>query len=93
MEETGISVKPPLVALSPVWLKSGKKIFIWAKESELDPESVRSNTVAITWPPRSGKRQYVPEIDRAEWMTFEEACEKINSSYIPALQELLRVAP
>jgi predicted NUDIX family NTP pyrophosphohydrolase len=79
-EETGISPAGNFIALSPVKLKSGKRIRAWALEQYVDPETIVSNTFAIEWPPKSGKVQEFPEIDRAAWFTAGEALEKINEA-------------
>jgi predicted NUDIX family NTP pyrophosphohydrolase len=57
----------------------------WAAEAEFDPTNLASNTFSLEWPPRSGKQQEFPEVDRAEWFDLETAREKI----LPAQAELL----
>ena len=59
-------------------LKSGKVITAWALEGDLDVTSVRSNTFETEWPPRSGRRQEFPEVDRAEWFEPDEARRRLN---------------
>jgi len=49
-----------------------------------------SNTFSMEWPPRSGKRQEFPEVDRAEWFTMEVAKEKILKGQVGFLEELSR---
>jgi predicted NUDIX family NTP pyrophosphohydrolase len=71
--------------LGEVRQKSGKLVHGWAIEGDLDPSRITSNTCEIEWPPRSGKRMEIPEVDRAEWFDLETAAEKIN----PAQAELL----
>jgi predicted NUDIX family NTP pyrophosphohydrolase len=86
-EETGIQSQPPFHALQPVKLKSGKKVHAWTFLGEWDPaDGITSNTFELEWPPRSGKRIAVPEVDRAEWMTFNEAIKMINPAQIPLLE-------
>ena len=96
-EETGIKLKPEetdCIPLSPVKLKSGKKILAWALEHDADTKKVVSNTFEMEWPPRSGKTISVPEIDKAEWFTMETALEKINEAqgrFIREIAEILGV--
>jgi predicted NUDIX family NTP pyrophosphohydrolase len=73
-EETG-TVPPPgdLVELGEVRQRSGKRVSAWAAEGDLDPESVRSNTFSVEWPPRSGRMQEFPEVDRAGWFGPDDA--------------------
>src|SRR5262245_55231381 len=76
-EETGVTVGGDFVPLTPVKLKSGKWVKAWALEGDLDPSAVKSNTFLLEWPPRSGKKIEVPEIDNAKWFTILEAKSKI----------------
>jgi predicted NUDIX family NTP pyrophosphohydrolase len=71
--------------LGEIRQKSGKLVRAWALQGDLDVSRVHSNTCEVEWPPRSGKRIEIPEVDRAEWFTLERAREKIN----PAQTELL----
>jgi predicted NUDIX family NTP pyrophosphohydrolase len=67
-------------------------VYAWAVRGDLDPAAVRSNTFSMEWPPRSGRRQEFPEIDRAAWFTLEEARGKILKGQAPFLDDLERVA-
>jgi len=79
-----------LVELGTVKLKSGKRITAFAAEGDLDAETISSNTFEMEWPPRSGRTQAFPEVDRAGWFSIEEAREKLN----PAQAEfLVRLPP
>ena len=85
-EETGVVLPPGrLHALGSVKLKSGKLVHCFAVAGDLDPATVRSNTFELEWPPRSGRRQQFPEIDRAEWFALDAARAKLN----PAQAELI----
>lgn len=66
LEETGQAVNGPFIELGAVRQKSGKLVYAWAAEGELDPENISSNTFEMEWPPRSGKLKQFPEIDKAE---------------------------
>ncbi len=70
--------------LGSVTQKSGKVVTVWAAEGDLDPATCVSNTFMAEWPPRSGRFQTFPEIDRVAWMTPEEA----KAVVIPAQAEL-----
>ncbi|HEX4691300.1 MAG TPA: NUDIX domain-containing protein [Solirubrobacteraceae bacterium] len=73
-EETG--TVPPVGALVPlgeVRQRSGKRVSAWAAEGDLDADAVRSNTFTVEWPPRSGRTQEFPEVDRAGWFAPDDA--------------------
>lgn len=87
-EETGFPVAGPFIALAPVKQKSGKTVHVWAVEADFDLTRFASNTFEIEWPPRSGKRVEIPEVDRAEWFGLEIAREKINPAQVALLDRL-----
>jgi len=88
-EETGAALPPDAVAdLGTVRQRGGKLVRAWAAEGDLDPEGIRSNTFELEWPPRSGRRQEFPEVDRAGWFGLEEAREKLNPGQAPLLDRL-----
>jgi predicted NUDIX family NTP pyrophosphohydrolase len=84
-EETGQPINGNFIPLEPIIQKSGKKVYAWAVEGDIDHETIFSNTFEIEWPPRSGKKQAFPEVDRAGWFDLETAKVKI----IPAQVELI----
>ena len=55
----------------------GKTVLAWAVEGDLDASAIVSNTFELEWPPKSGRIQAFPEIDRAEWFDLAAAAEKI----------------
>ena len=67
---------------------SGKTLTVWAAEGDLDATACVSNTFEIEWPPRSGRMQEFPEIDRAEWVGLEVAREKLVKGQLPFLDRL-----
>src|SRR3954465_3441348 len=79
-----------LVDLGTVKQKSGKVITAYAAEGDLDADAIRSNTFAIEWPPRSGRMQEFPEVDRAGWFSLAAAREKLNAAQA---ELLVRLAP
>jgi predicted NUDIX family NTP pyrophosphohydrolase len=87
-EETGWEPTGPYLALGEVRPRSGKTIHAWAFPGSYDPVSIRSNLFEIEWPPKSGRRQQFPEIDRAGFFTAAEAQNKIIASELPFLSRL-----
>ena len=76
------------VDLGEVQQKSGKVVRAWALEGDLDATAIVSNTFTLEWPPRSGRTQEVPEVDRAEWFDLDGARAKINSAQSAFLDRL-----
>ena len=87
-EELGIEVAGPLRPLGEVRQGGGKLVVAYALEGTLDVNSIRSNEIAVAWPPRTGRIIYVPEIDRAAWFTLPAARQKILASQRPFLDRL-----
>ncbi len=85
-EETGQAIGGEFLPLGEV-RTSNKRIVVWAVEAEPSTDIV-SNTFTIEWPPKSGKMQAFPEVDRAAWFGLEEAKEKIVASQVPLLERL-----
>jgi predicted NUDIX family NTP pyrophosphohydrolase len=79
--------------LGEIRQRSGKRVRAWALEGDLDAGTIHSNTFTFEWPPRSGKRIEVPEVDRAEWFSISEAREKINVGQVPLLERLEALLP
>jgi predicted NUDIX family NTP pyrophosphohydrolase len=78
--------------IGEVSLKSGKVIHAWAIEGDLDPALAHSNEVEIEWPPRSGRRQAIPEVDRVAWFDAEEARRRAHpaqATFVDRLEALL----
>ena len=90
-EETGKPVSGEFIELIPLKQAGGKIIHIWAVEGDCDASSVRSNTFTIEWPPRSGKQQSFPEIDRAEWFPLDVAKEKLTKGQRGFIGQLERI--
>ena len=70
--------------------KAGKVVHAWAVEGDLDTAAIRSNAFEMEWPPRSGKKQSFPEIDRAKYFAPDEAREKINPAQAEFIERLER---
>ncbi|MFK4509219.1 NUDIX domain-containing protein [Bradyrhizobium daqingense] len=90
-EELGLELTVPLMALDQIKQRGGKRVTAFAAEFDFDTSSIRSNTFEMEWPPRSGKRQVFPEVDRAEWFTLEVARERINAGQRPLLDRLAQL--
>ena len=89
-EEVGsaLDAAGELVALGDVRQKNRKLVTVWAAEGDVDASAVRSNTFAMEWPPRSGRTQEFPEIDRAEWFSLARAREKLIEAQVAFLDRL-----
>ena len=75
--------------LDPVRQSGGKWVRAWAVEGDLDCSSITSNTFEAEWPPRSGRMQTFPEVDRAEWFPIDVAREKLHTGQVQLLDQLL----
>lgn len=87
-EETSFTSTGPYLSLGWVKQKAGKTVYAWAFEGDADPALVKSMEAEVEWPYRSGKKITVPEIDRCEWFTVEEAREKLNAAQAEFLDRL-----
>jgi predicted NUDIX family NTP pyrophosphohydrolase len=88
-EETGQSVDGEFIELGTIRQKSGKIVHAWAVEGDINHETIFSNTCEIEWPPRSGKKLTIPEIDRAGWFESAIAKQKMNPSQVPLIDRLI----
>lgn len=87
-EETGFAIDGEPFPLDPLRQPGGKVVHAWALRGDLDPGRVRSNTFSMEWPPRSGRKQEFPEVDRAEWFSLENAERKILKGQSGFLSQL-----
>jgi predicted NUDIX family NTP pyrophosphohydrolase len=87
-EELGSPVSGDFITLTPVRQASGKVVHAWAVEGDFDPATLTGGLFTMEWPPRTGRQQQFPEVDRAEWFTLEQARRKINKGQIPLLDQL-----
>ena len=87
-EETGFGITPPFIALGEARQKSGKRITAWAFEGDADPARLVSNTFELEWPPRSGRIQNFPEVDRVRWFALDEARRKLIAGQVPFIDSL-----
>ena len=89
-EEVGLKPEGEFMELTPIQQKGGKIVRAWAVEGDGDTTNIKSNLFEMEWPPKSGRFQTCPEVDRAAFFRIQEAKSKINSAQIPLLEELKR---
>jgi predicted NUDIX family NTP pyrophosphohydrolase len=90
VEELGLPVPPgPVLELGTVHQPSGKHITVWALSGDLDPAAVVPGVFSLEWPPRSGRTQEFPEVDRVAWFPLDEARVKLLKGQLPFLDRLL----
>jgi len=89
-EETGsaLDASAPTLDLGTITQKGGKVVYAWAVEGDLEPASAHSNEFEVEWPPRSGRQQLFPEIDRVAWFEPAEARRRIKPTQIPFIDRL-----
>jgi predicted NUDIX family NTP pyrophosphohydrolase len=88
-EETGhVPPEGPAIDLGEVRQSGGKVVRCWAIQGDLDPADAASNTFEMEWPPRSGRVQEFPEIDRVAWFGPAAARTKINAAQAAFLDRL-----
>lgn len=89
-EETGSDAPDgDYLPLKPVKQAGGKIVHAWAIEGDFDPAGLRSNNFQCEWPPRSGRMQEFPEVDRADWFAPDMARRKILAGQLPLIDQLL----
>jgi predicted NUDIX family NTP pyrophosphohydrolase len=88
MEELGSAPAEPLRPLGEIRQRGGKRVHAFTVEGDIDVGAIASNTFDMEWPPKSGRLQTFPEIDRAEWFDLRLANEKILASQRPLLDRL-----
>jgi predicted NUDIX family NTP pyrophosphohydrolase len=95
-EETGAAFRDAaldaLLPLGEVRQKSGKVVSAWALEGDLDADAIVSNTFELEWPPRSGRLQTFPEVDRAGWFPLAAARERLLPAQAPFVDRLAELA-
>jgi predicted NUDIX family NTP pyrophosphohydrolase len=88
-EETGLIIDGEFRPLEPVKQSGGKLVHAWAIEADCDVSQVRSNSFSLEWPPKSGRMQQFPEVDRAEWFNLPEARKRIVKGQAALLDQLI----
>ena len=87
-EETGHSPAGEVRALPPIRQAGGKLVHAFALEGDIDPAQVRSNRFSMEWPPRSGRQQEFPEVDRGDWFDLATARSKLHKGQVALLDAL-----
>jgi len=90
-EETGLSVSGEFVPLETVRQKSSKALHAFAIEAAPDLNNFKSNDFEMEWPPKSGRKQRFPEVDRVAWFGLREAENKMHAYQRPLLHELKKL--
>ena len=88
-EETGFEPHGPYLELGDVKQSGGKIVSAWAFAGDCDPDKLRSNPFIMEWPPRSGRKMEVPEVDRGAWYSIDEARSRLLASQRPLLDRLV----
>jgi len=94
-EEVGRSAPPcqpdgsPAIPLGTIVQKGGKVVHAWAIEGDLDPTTAQSNVFDLEWPPRSGRHESFPELDRVAWFALDEARRRLKPGQIPFIDRLI----
>jgi predicted NUDIX family NTP pyrophosphohydrolase len=90
-EELGRKVSiEKFIELEHVKSKSNKTVYAFAAEQDFDTSNIASNLCWVDWPPRSGKKIEIPEVDKAEWFDVETAKKKISGYQLPLIDDLIK---
>lgn len=90
-EETGFEVSGDFHPLAPVKQRSGKLVYAWMVEGDCDPSKVTSQPFSMEWPPKSGRFQDFPEVDRAGWFSLEQARIRLLAAQVNFIDQLVEV--
>jgi predicted NUDIX family NTP pyrophosphohydrolase len=90
-EETGFTVDGAFSEIGDFKQPGGKHVLVWALEGDCDPTKLISNEFEMDWPPRSGKAQRFPEVDRGEWFGVDDARDKLLIGQRPMLDRFLEL--
>ncbi|WP_257169491.1 NUDIX domain-containing protein [Bradyrhizobium sp. SRS-191] len=90
-EELGTELTAPLIPLGEIRQRGGKMVEAFAAETDLHADAIVSNTFELEWPPRSGRLQHFPEVDRAAWFDLAEARTRINPAQAALLDRLVEI--
>ena len=88
-EEMGVAAAGEFIPLEPLKQPGGKLVFAWALQADFDTSRLKSNMFSMEWPPKSGRQQEFPEVDRAGWFPMETARMKILKGQAGLLDQLL----
>ena len=88
-EETGVTLTGAPAPLGLFRQASGKLVFAFALEGDADAARIVSNRCEVEWPPRSGRRLDIPEVDRTAWFSLDEASRRLVAGQRPMLAALV----
>jgi predicted NUDIX family NTP pyrophosphohydrolase len=88
-EETGFDAEGEFIELGELVQPSKKVVHAWALESELDTTKIKSNSFSLEWPPKSGRIENYPEIDKGQWFDIDEARKKITRGQLGFIDRLI----
>jgi len=88
-EETGFDVEGEFITLGELVQPSRKVVHAWALEGDLDTTKIRSNTFSLEWPPKSGRIENYPEINKGQWFDIDEARKKITRGQLGFIDRLI----
>ena len=91
-EETGMAAMGEPMPLTDIKQRGGKIVKAWAMEGDFDAATLRSNTFSMEWPPKSGRMQEFPEVDRGAWFSLEAAREKLIKAQAAFLDQLAAIS-
>lgn len=86
-EETGVEISETLIPLTP-YSKNNKRFYFYLCEKDIDPDILKSNSFELEWPPKSGKIQHFPELDRFAWIHLDEAKIKLVKGQLAVLDQI-----
>jgi len=92
-EETGMRPEGDFLPLGEIVQPGGKQVTAWAVRGDFDPGTLRANQFEMEWPPKSGRRQSFPEVDKAAWFALAEARERLLKGQREFIDRLLAHVP
>lgn len=87
-EEIGIRPEGDFLELAPARQAGGKVVHAWAIACDVDVSTIRSNEFEMEWPPKSGRMQRFPEVDRAAWFDVDEARRRMLAGQVSLIDQL-----
>ncbi len=92
-EETGHPAPTgPMIPLPELKLSSSKRLLAFAVRGDLDPDTIVSNQFEMEWPPRSGRIQRFPEVDKGAWFTLDQAVDKLHKGQAHLVEHLRAIS-
>ncbi|GAC1419131.1 MAG: NUDIX domain-containing protein [Flavisolibacter sp.] len=91
MEETGFYPMGESIELKSIKQKGGKIVMAWLMQGDLDLKTFTSSSFEMEWPYKSGKKKTFLEVDKAAWVSLEEALTKINNAQCGFIEEMKKL--